>query len=348
VTEGEFKTLALWRLANHESIAPRFLPIGLGGVWNWRGTVGKTTGPNGDRRDVKGVIPDLDIVVWEGRRVIIAFDADAEKNEQVEVARSLLARELRTRGAEVALITWDIAQGKGIDDLLAKVGPEKVWELVEAADFEKPADDDEISVYQIAELISGRHRFTQDVGGRLYIFRGGNYHSDGAPFVRQQVKQLLERMRLSSKWSSHKAEEVVKYIEVDAPRLWERPKVDVVNVLNGLLDVNTRALSPHSPDFLSPVQLPVTFDPNAPVSNVGQVHRRGIPRRFGGHRVGDPGLAGDAGYVDSEGGLADRRRRERKIHLPARRAGVHWPAECGGHQSSSAGERPVLGRAPCR
>ncbi len=263
VTEGEFKTLALWRLANHESITPRFLPIGLGGVWNWRGTVGKTTGPNGDRRDVKGVIPDLDIVTWESRRVIIAFDADAEKNEQVEVARSLLARELRTRGAEVAFITWDIAQGKGIDDLLAKVGPEKVWELVEAADFEKPADDDEISVYQIAELISGRHRFAQDVGGRLYIFRGGNYHSDGASFVRQQVKQLLERMRLSSKWSSHKAEEVVKYIEVDAPQLWERPKVDVVNVLNGLLDVNTRALSPHSPDFLSLVQLPVTFDPAA-------------------------------------------------------------------------------------
>jgi putative DNA primase/helicase len=55
----------------------------------------------------------------------------------------------------------------------------------------------------------------------------------------------------------------VKYIEVDAPQLWERPKVDVVNVLNGLLDVSTRALSPHSPDFLSPVQLPVTFDPNA-------------------------------------------------------------------------------------
>jgi hypothetical protein len=263
VTEGEFKTLALWRLANHESIAPRFLPIGLGGVWNWRGTVGKTTGPNGDRRDVKGVIPDIDIVTWESRRVIIAFDADAEKNEQVEVARSLLARELRTRGAEVAFITWDIAQGKGIDDLLAKVGPEKVWDLVEAADFEKPADDDEISVHQIAEAITGRHRFAQEVGGRLYIFRGGNYHSDGASFVRQQVKQLLERMRLSSKWSSHKAEEVVKYIEVDAPLLWDRPKIDVVNVLNGLLDINTRALSPHSADFLSPVQLPVNFDPSA-------------------------------------------------------------------------------------
>jgi hypothetical protein len=67
VTEGEFKTLALWRLANHEATAPRFLPIGLAGVWNWRGTVGKTTGPNGDRRDVKGVIPDLRCG-WEQER----------------------------------------------------------------------------------------------------------------------------------------------------------------------------------------------------------------------------------------------------------------------------------------
>jgi putative DNA primase/helicase len=36
-----------------------------------------------------------------------------------------------------------------------------------------------------------------------------------------------------------------------------------VNVLNGLLNVATRILSPHSPDFLSPVQLPVNFDPTA-------------------------------------------------------------------------------------
>ena len=263
ITEGEFKTLALWRLANHEVTAPRFLPLGLPGIWNWRGTVGKTTGPNGDRRDVKGVIPDLDLVVWEGRRVIIAFDADADQNEQVEIARNLLARELRMRGAEVAVVTWDIAQGKGIDDLLASVGPDKVLEIIEGADFEKQKADDDINVYQIAEAITGRHRFAQDAGGRLYTFRVGSYHQDGASLVRQQVKKLLESMRLSSKWTSHKAEEVVKYIEIDSPLLWERPKRDAVNVLNGLLDVTTRKLSPHSPDFLSPVQLPVKFDPHA-------------------------------------------------------------------------------------
>src|ERR1019366_4637739 len=175
VTEGEFKTLALWRLANHDSIAPRFLPIGLGGVWNWRGTIGKTTGPNGDRRDVKGVIPDLDLVTWEGRRVIIAFDADAEKNEQVEIARKHLARELRMRGAEVAFVTWDIAQGKGIDDLLAALGPEKVLALLDGADFEKPAEDaNDAAVHQIAEAIRRTHWFARDAGGQLYVFRDGS------------------------------------------------------------------------------------------------------------------------------------------------------------------------------
>ena len=45
ITEGEFKTLALWRLANHGSPSrPRFLPLGVSGVYNWRGTIGKTVG----------------------------------------------------------------------------------------------------------------------------------------------------------------------------------------------------------------------------------------------------------------------------------------------------------------
>jgi hypothetical protein len=108
VTEGEFKTLALWRLATNDSTTPRFVPIGLPGVWNWRGTVGKTSGPNGERRDVKGPIPDLSLIFWEGRRVIIAFDADAERNPQVDAAKVQLSRELRMRGAEVACLSWDI------------------------------------------------------------------------------------------------------------------------------------------------------------------------------------------------------------------------------------------------
>ena len=102
ITEGEFKTLALWRLANFGSPGrPRFLPLGLSGVYNWRGTIGKTTGPDGARIDIKGAIPDLGWIVWLGRRVIIAYDADAVTKESVRFARSELAANLRGRGAVV-------------------------------------------------------------------------------------------------------------------------------------------------------------------------------------------------------------------------------------------------------
>ena len=147
-------------------------------------------------------------------------------------------------GAEVASVTWDIAQGKGVDDLLATVGPDKVLELLEGADFEKEESDDRISVHQIAEAITTRHRFARDAGERLYVYRSGCYHPNGASFVGQQVKKLLVRMRLASKWTSHKSDEVAKYLTVDAPLLWERPPRDKVNVLNGLIDVNSRTLSP--------------------------------------------------------------------------------------------------------
>jgi hypothetical protein len=46
ITEGEFKTLALWRLARWNSQdGARFLPVGIAGVFNWRGTIGKTRVP---------------------------------------------------------------------------------------------------------------------------------------------------------------------------------------------------------------------------------------------------------------------------------------------------------------
>jgi P4 family phage/plasmid primase-like protien len=120
-----------------------------------------------------------------------------------------------------------------------------------------------ISVHEIARAITATHYFARDAGGRLYVFRGGTYHRDGACFIRKGVKQFLERIGSASKWSSRKAEEVVKYIEVDARSLWDAPKLDVINVLNGLLDVNTQTLSPHTPDYLSPLQLPIKFDPDA-------------------------------------------------------------------------------------
>ncbi|MGH9436855.1 MAG: VapE domain-containing protein [Terriglobia bacterium] len=136
ITEGEFKTLALSRLANWNKIEhPRFVPVGVSGVYNWRGTVGKTAGPDGERLDVKGPIPDLDRIAWKDRRVIIAYDADAGEKDLVRFARAELARHLRGRGALVGFLEWDAHRGKGIDDHLAMAGPEAVLEEMARVTF---------------------------------------------------------------------------------------------------------------------------------------------------------------------------------------------------------------------
>jgi hypothetical protein len=137
ITEGEFKTVALFRAAWHglgeSADRPRFLPVGLSGVWNWKGTVGKATNAAGARVDVKGVIPDFGRVEWKSRRVIIVFDRDLESNDKVRWARDLLAKELRRRGARVHVFPWPEVQVKGIDDYLAAAGPDIVLDLIERA-----------------------------------------------------------------------------------------------------------------------------------------------------------------------------------------------------------------------
>jgi len=135
IAEGEFKALALWRLANEGTTSPRFIPVAVSGVYNWRGTIAKTAGANGERRDVKGVIPDLERINFKDRRVIIAYDADTETNPKVRAARSQLTAVLIERGALVGFLEWPIEEGKGIDDRLAKVGPDKVLADIAAIEF---------------------------------------------------------------------------------------------------------------------------------------------------------------------------------------------------------------------
>ena len=118
-------------------------------------------------------------------------------------------------------------------------------------------------IKELADAISSEHKFAQDRGGWLYRYADGVYKSDGEAHVKRMVKFLLESWSQTKRWSSGRADEVVEYLRVDSPSIWERPPLDTVNVANGLLDVETGELKPHSTDFLSPIQLPVSYDPTA-------------------------------------------------------------------------------------
>jgi putative DNA primase/helicase len=142
LTEGFKKVLALQRLASDGISCLKFLPVGLSGCWNWRGTVGRQAGPDGHRRAVKGPIPDLARISWQGRTAVIIFDSDKRRNSSIQAAERALALELKSRGAAVKIVDLPDLPGldkTGADDYLAhpEGGPERMLKLIDqAAPFE--------------------------------------------------------------------------------------------------------------------------------------------------------------------------------------------------------------------
>jgi putative DNA primase/helicase len=115
----------------------------------------------------------------------------------------------------------------------------------------------------LAEAILSVTPFAQNAGGRLHYFAFGTYQAQGEKFVAARVKALLGEWGMLQKWSSYRASEVAKFIAADAPELWERPPLERINLANGILDLETRSLRSHSPDWLSTVQIPVFYDAEA-------------------------------------------------------------------------------------
>jgi len=169
ITEGEKKTLALWELAwkglSDTASMPRFLPAGLSGVWNWRGTVEKAVNTKCQRQAIKGVIPDLDLIEWKKRVVYLVYDTNVKTSESVQAARNGLSKELTRRGAQVRFVDLPEIEGvNGVDDLLALKGADYVFALFDGA---KPPESETKKKSQssvLVELITGTELFHTSEG----------------------------------------------------------------------------------------------------------------------------------------------------------------------------------------
>jgi putative DNA primase/helicase len=121
-------------------------------------------------------------------------------------------------------------------------------------------------------ILDGGDRFACDEGGRLYVYRDGTYYADGERRVHRRTKEYFTQLEIEEEWTHHRANEVTEYLIADCNDLWAQPPLDAVNVRNGLLDIRKLIetgqldrvrLREHDPEHLSPVQLPLYFDPAA-------------------------------------------------------------------------------------
>ncbi|GAB6178969.1 hypothetical protein JCM14036_02880 [Desulfotomaculum defluvii] len=97
-------------------------------------------------------------------------------------------------------------------------------------------------------------------GEILHIYRNGFYLNKGTEIVRSKCQELT-----FDYFKKDLVNETTYYIETcnrrDPGELNNRP--DLINVKNGLLDWRTGKLYPHTPKYLSTIQLPVIYDPKA-------------------------------------------------------------------------------------
>ena len=156
IAEGEFKALAALRLSRHNSPQLRFLPIGIAGAYNWQGKIGNVESIDGTLVPEKGLLPDFHLLEWINRKVILAFDRDpdARINKLVKNQRFQLRQHLLALGAAVADLEWPITvvrtstyggealrggpqplTAKGLDDWLARDGPDGVLKAIESVEY---------------------------------------------------------------------------------------------------------------------------------------------------------------------------------------------------------------------
>ena len=135
-------------------------------------------------------------------------------------------------------------------------------------------DKDGLLVRQLAEAIAAR----LDLGycaldGRFHVYEGGVYRQDTGQIEREVTRLLGDRFR-----NAHCANATTMLRHLDGTRPVSRdPQPDHINVRNGMINWRTGELEPHSPDYGSTIQLPVTYDPDATCPQFEQFIQQVLP-----------------------------------------------------------------------
>ena len=102
-------------------------------------------------------------------------------------------------------------------------------------------------------------------GNSFYVYRNGVYHRDQGGIIGRIVVD-----KLGDTFKSDRLKETQSYLK---HKRWIKPEImnnraDLINVKNGLLEWKTGVLHPHTPDYYSTIQLPITLDPAAEAPNI--------------------------------------------------------------------------------
>lgn len=237
----------------------------------------------GCRNWSKNGVPDADLAEVEGRDVFVSLDADAATNSDVYAAGEALKRALTAEGAtSVKFVQLPAGKNAGLDDVLGKRAEDKRAPYVarllagataKPADRKPPAkskatdesaffgDTGSLRVEVLATAVTERFPAALTEERRVALYRDGVYRIDGSALIGAVTELLGDEFRTGHR--SNVQEYLVGSLSNAGRFLPMHVNRPLLNVRNGMLDLTTGELLLHSPDYLSSVQFPVEWDPDA-------------------------------------------------------------------------------------
>jgi putative DNA primase/helicase len=110
----------------------------------------------------------------------------------------------------------------------------------------------------LAGEIREAHGVRRGAGGHLYWYRDGVYRFDG----RERIEGVCARV-LGDRYKPHHGKAVVDVLKAGVQEIPDEPRADLVNLANRMLDWRLGELRPHDPEYLSVIQSPVAWKPDA-------------------------------------------------------------------------------------
>lgn len=234
--------------------------------------------------------PIQDLEVFDGCEVVVILDADVSSNPEVWQAGERLARALDYNGAtgvrfaklaggaksglddELALSAAPERRGSYLAKVIEKAGklPRKPSAKAKKAE-EGDGEPDEAARYfsqEIGLLVDDLCRDIRDKmpaalteEQRVAIYSGGVYNIDKTAIVAAVGKVLKNRNRPSIRQAVE--EQMISQLVNEGLYLPTYSSEALLNVKNGMLDLETLTLKPHDPIYFSAQQIPIDWNPEA-------------------------------------------------------------------------------------
>jgi putative DNA primase/helicase len=114
---------------------------------------------------------------------------------------------------------------------------------------------------KLADHIQKDNRFLTHINTHVcWVYNGGSYLPTGMEFVRGQVRNIM--YDLATEGISNETVAQVKETTYAEPERFESP-VNLINFKNGVFNIDTQELTPHTPDVVFLNELPVEWKPDA-------------------------------------------------------------------------------------